>query len=501
VLLITVCAASAATAATTQQTLPYSLKTGDSEDQAVLTRITSILAGRIRDSVKLNTKFIEAAATSTRLPTSASPAAVAAVTAAAVLAEREVQRATELANWLCSVLLDGLYPGAPFAREVLVAQLLGVLSAALAPPHPLSAVVAAALTAPSATVALLNLLISSWDRSRQLAAALLARFPPPLALQPTPSNSSNSSSSSNSKSSSSSSSCSDSTVPTTNGTTSYNSSGDSSSDSSTANKGVGSGLRLVRWGLLMTRSPRQRESDAGALILRLVLRSHAAGTGWCVPLAAVDAAAEGAYSVDTHSTSGSSALCFAASTTASVNGCDQRPVRRSSTEVQGEFGTAGPLGTGALSFVRGLCDVLAGRLQGVAAAYAALANGDDVAAELAAAKSSLSALHLGTTTPRTATAASTTAAAASGNTAAASTAASATAASTTAAASSSGDAAVDTAQGLSLAHGVLAALHYAVAEVPWAHAVASPFAADWRRVAVNILTGVQVCCVLLLPLL
>jgi hypothetical protein len=39
---------------------------------------------------------------------------------------------------------------------------------------------------------------------------------------------------------------------------------------------------------------------------------------------------------------------------------------------------------------------------------------------------------------------------------------------------------------------VLAALHYAVAEVTWAQAVASPCAADWRRVAVNILTGVQV---------
>jgi hypothetical protein len=435
----------------------------------VLTRITSILAGRIRDSVKLNTKAIEAAAASTRLPTSASPAAVAALTAAAAVAEREVQRATELANWLCAVLLDGLYPGAPFAREVLVAQLLGVLSAALAPPHPLSAVVAAALTAPSATVALLNLLISSWDRSRQLAAALLARFPPPLALQPTPSNNSNSSSSSSNSSS---------FVPTTNGTTIINSNSDSSTDDS-SNKSVGSGLRLVRWGLLMTRSPRQRESDAGALILRLVLRSHAAGTGWCVPLAAVDAAAEGAYSVDTHGTSGSSALCFAASTTA-ANGRDQRPVQRSSTEVQGEFGTAGPLGTGALSFVQGLCDVLTARLQGVAAAYAALANGDDVAAELAAAKSSLSALHLGAATPRT-TAAS---AATAGTTATAS----------TSAASSSGDIAVDTAQGLSLAHGVLAALHYAVAEVPWAQAVASPCAADWRRVAVNILTGVQVRC-------
>jgi hypothetical protein len=454
----------AATAATAHQTLPYSLKTGDSEDQAVLTRITSILAARIRDSVRLNTKAVEAAATNTRLPTGASPAAIAALAAAAVVAESEVQRGTELANWLCTVLLDGLYPGAPFAREVLVAQLLGVLSAALAPPHPLSAVVAAALTAPSATVALLNLLISSWDRSRQLAAALLARFPPPLALLPTPSNNSSSTSSS------------DSSVPSINGTISSNSSStngsadsSSSSSSNNNNKGVGSGLRLVRWGLLMTRSPRQRESDAGALILRLVLRSHAAGTGWCVPLAAVDAAAEGAYSVDTSSTSGSSALCFAATAaTAAANGRDQRPVQRSSGEVQGEvqgeFGTPGPLGTGALSFVQGLCDVLAARLQGVAAAYAALANGDDVAAELAAAKSSLSALHLGAATPRTTTATS-----------------------------STDSTAEATAQGLSLAHGVLAALHYAVAEVPWAQAVASPCcAADWRRVAVNILTGVQV---------
>lgn len=84
---------------------------------------------------------------------------------------------------------------------------------------------------------LLTLLGSSWDRSRVIAHSILARFPRPLA----------------------------------------------------GYGGAGRGAaRLAARGLRLSGSGRQRESDRGALVLRLVFGSYARGLGLPVPLLAIE---------------------------------------------------------------------------------------------------------------------------------------------------------------------------------------------------------------------
>lgn len=83
---------------------------------------------------------------------------------------------------------------------------------------------------------LLALLGSSWDRSRSLAYSVLARFPRPLA----------------------------------------------------GYDGLDGAVSLAGQGLRLSSSGRQRESDRGALVLRLVFGSYARGLGYRVPLLATE---------------------------------------------------------------------------------------------------------------------------------------------------------------------------------------------------------------------
>ncbi|KAG5181989.1 hypothetical protein JKP88DRAFT_245913 [Tribonema minus] len=417
-----------------QETLPYSLKTAQGEEQAVLTRSIQVLAARIRDTSRGAVRDIEhAAATAAARAkiaagssggSAAPPQDAQSEPSAAAAAHAELARASALTTWLCTTLLDGIYPGAPFAREVLAGALLGALAAALAPPHPLAGAAAAVLLTPAASVALLNLSISSWDRSRRLAHVLLGHFPPPLAL------------------------------PASSGGGGGGGGG-----------GVANGLRLARWGLLMTRSPRQRESDAGALILRLLLRSYACGRGWLVPLAAVEAAAAAAGTAAADPAPAAPAAAAAtpaadasAGTAAVVQPALASPAAAAAPapapDAQGAFGEPGAAGGAAAHFVAGLVSVLTARLVGVRAAYESL-PGDGVGGLGAA----LSAFHLGAT-----------AAAAGGG-------------------SSGGGGGGGGGVGLSLAHGVLAALSYAVEDVDWAAAAAD--GARWRPIAADLLGAVQ----------
>ena len=82
------------------------------------------------------------------------------------------------------------------------------------------------------TTALLGALVDSWDKLRVAAFTLLARHPPPLA-------------------------------------------GVTSADEFGAR---------ARWALNLLRSPRVRESDAAALLMRLLLRKYAVDLGWDVTL-------------------------------------------------------------------------------------------------------------------------------------------------------------------------------------------------------------------------
>lgn len=93
---------------------------------------------------------------------------------------------------------------------------------------------------------LLALLGSSWDRSRVLAYSILARFPRPLA----------------------------------------------------GYEGLGGAARLAEQGLRLSGSGRQRESDQGALILRLVFVSYARGLRRRVPLLGTEVAGGSAVGGD-----------------------------------------------------------------------------------------------------------------------------------------------------------------------------------------------------------
>ena len=91
------------------------------------------------------------------------------------------------------------------------------------------------------TTALLGALVDSWDKLRVAAFALLARHPPPLA-----------------------------------GVTSVDEFG-----------------ARARWALDLLRSPRVRESDAAALMMRLLLRKYAVDLGWDVTLSPEPKATKG----------------------------------------------------------------------------------------------------------------------------------------------------------------------------------------------------------------
>lgn len=107
---------------------------------------------------------------------------------------------------------------------------------------------------------LLALLGSSWDRSRALAYSILARFPRPLA----------------------------------------------------GYEGLDGATCLAAQGLRLSSSGRQRESDRGALVLRLVFGSYARGLGLRLPLLAtevgdMDSAREGAYGLSSGEAEGGDA--------------------------------------------------------------------------------------------------------------------------------------------------------------------------------------------------
>jgi hypothetical protein len=139
-------------------------------------------------------------------------------------ARRDSSLIMEACDWLGALLVDNLYPGTVLERESSALELLaGVLDTAGPSPLMLPYI----LSAPVANV-LLNTVCSGWDRTRRLAAELLMKFPKPLP--------------------------------------SYESS-----------EAVAS---LLERGCRMTSSIRQRESDAGSLLLRTLFSMYCVHLGW-----------------------------------------------------------------------------------------------------------------------------------------------------------------------------------------------------------------------------
>jgi hypothetical protein len=86
------------------------------------------------------------------------------------------EEAAKILEWLCGELFNNIYPGTVFEREVTALELLHCSLDALGDGSLLRGI----FFDESMTKTMLNLLLSSWDKSRKLAADLLLKFPRPL---------------------------------------------------------------------------------------------------------------------------------------------------------------------------------------------------------------------------------------------------------------------------------------------------------------------------------
>ncbi|CAM9102187.1 unnamed protein product, partial [Hapterophycus canaliculatus] len=213
-----------------------------------------------------------------------------------------IERVEAFLSWLCQEVLKSLYPGCPFEREVLGLELVQLVLSELQPAEGLDVskqargtlahVVSSSLFCRHWVDTLLALLGSSWDRSRSLAYSTLARFPRPLA----------------------------------------------------GYDGLAGATRLSAQGLRSSGSGRQRESDRGALILRLVFGSYTRGLGVRVPLMATEVVAAGRSGVDADS-------CADFGSEGAGRSCDE------DVALEGEDAAA--------CFLEELCGVLSLRLEGM----------------------------------------------------------------------------------------------------------------------------------------
>ena len=105
---------------------------------------------------------------------------------ACAASQSELDRVMEFVGWLCATLQAQLYPGAPFAREILALELLHSAATELVPLRDaadesrLALFLSSHLWTRDFAITLMGLFLSTWDRSRSLAIQLLLRFPLPL---------------------------------------------------------------------------------------------------------------------------------------------------------------------------------------------------------------------------------------------------------------------------------------------------------------------------------
>ena len=133
---------------------------------------------------------------------------------------------TGICKWLNKILLGNIYPNSPFEREVLALDLLHTVFETLGENDPSLGYFYSC----SMVASLLNIFVSSWDKSRILASDLLLKFPSPWPGYSDPKSIQN----------------------------------------------------LFVFALKLSGSPRLRESDAGALIIRNIYLTYCFKLGWLV---------------------------------------------------------------------------------------------------------------------------------------------------------------------------------------------------------------------------
>lgn len=137
---------------------------------------------------------------------------------------KNVTESHEVFDWLRDSVLENLYPGTTYDRELMALDIIDSIIEVVGTKSPLLDGLFTAIM----TNTFLNLLISSWDRTRSLAAELLTKFPYPLP--------------------------------------SYNKRSEVK--------------KLLDWATKLAGSVRQRESDAGALMIKVVFSIYCLNLGW-----------------------------------------------------------------------------------------------------------------------------------------------------------------------------------------------------------------------------
>ncbi|KAL9233763.1 hypothetical protein vseg_008718 [Gypsophila vaccaria] len=144
-------------------------------------------------------------------------------------------------KWLSCFLFFSCYPSAPYERKIMAMELLMIMVSvwSIVPPSPGNSEWASSqdlypfsegLTRPDSTMLLVGSIIDSWDRLRESSFRILLSFPTPL-------------------------------------------------------PGLSSELmvqEIILWAKKLVCSPRVRESDAGALALRLIFRKYVLELGWII---------------------------------------------------------------------------------------------------------------------------------------------------------------------------------------------------------------------------
>lgn len=151
-----------------QEVFPYSLKSPHPDHRQRMMRFMKPLIARLKECVRVNQRVLA----------KARPDADAGAIADS---KRYIEEASGLATSLVTTLHSNIYPNAPFAREVLTLELLHVLVDNLAaePPGTYGRF-HEVLWSHSTVTSIINLFISSWDRTRSMASELLLKFPTPL---------------------------------------------------------------------------------------------------------------------------------------------------------------------------------------------------------------------------------------------------------------------------------------------------------------------------------
>ncbi|CAM9203468.1 unnamed protein product, partial [Ectocarpus sp. 8 AP-2014] len=316
-----------------QEVLPYSLKIFGAQNRQLLLRAMQTLLIRMRETARVCTRGQmgapclagdhkrqekkhghrdKGAVQSLSRGMEASDASAEGEGTLAETPAETLERIHDFTRWLCQEVLRSLYPGCPFEREVLGLEMAQLILSELLPSEELVASTETALAKVASSSlfcrhwvdTLLALLGSSWDRSRALAYSILARFPRPLA----------------------------------------------------GYEGLGGATRLAEQGLRLSGSGRQRESDQGALILRLVFVLYARGLRLRVPLLGTEVAGEAAVGGDV---------------------ADVNELGRGGAVASDGVGVAveDDDGDDTAIFLEGLCGVLSRRLDGMQGSFdAILAN-------------------------------------------------------------------------------------------------------------------------------